>query len=146
MFGVPIAVIGSSITATIIGDWRVLPALIGMNLGVLWVASGVSSVFSALMPYPATRPGESPFAQPQWSGSGSGTAQTVSMVIAAVLSLVPVLLSGYAIAVPELGWNILALVVGLGFGLLVLVVGVLLGGAVFNRRGPELIAATQMFD
>lgn len=146
MFGVPIAVIGSSITATIIGDWRVLPALIGMNLGVLWVASGVSSVFSALMPYPATRPGESPFAQPQWSGSGSGTAQTVSMVIAAVLSLVPVLLSGYAIAVPELGWNILALVVGLGFGLLVLVAGVLLGGAVFNRRGPELIAATQMFD
>ncbi|MGR4010555.1 hypothetical protein [Leucobacter sp. 1207-22] len=146
MFGVPIAVIGSSLTSTIIGDWRVLPALIGMNLGVLWVSSGVSSVFSALMPYPATRPGESPFAQPQWSGSGSGTAQTLSMVAAAVLSLVPVVVSGYAIAVPELGWNILALVVGVAFGLLILAVGVLLGGVVFNRRGPELIAATQMFD
>src|SRR5690606_35376801 len=37
LFGVPIAVIGSSLTVTFMGDWRVLPAVLGMNLGVLCI-------------------------------------------------------------------------------------------------------------
>ena len=33
--------IGSSLTVTVMGDWRVLPAVVGLNLSVLLVACGV---------------------------------------------------------------------------------------------------------
>ncbi|MCS3427969.1 hypothetical protein [Leucobacter aridicollis] len=146
MFGVPVAVIGSSLTVTFMGDWRVLPAVIGMNVGVLLIATGVASVFSALMPYPATRPGDSPFVQPQWSGSGSGTSQTVSMVVALVLSVAPVWISAAAIADPSFMGNIFALLFGVGFGLIVLLAGVAIGGRIFDKQGPEILAVTQIFD
>ncbi|PRI10898.1 hypothetical protein [Leucobacter massiliensis] len=146
MLGVPLALIGSSITVTVLGDWRVLPAVIGMNLAVLLVACAVSSVFSVAMPYPATRPGESPFVQPQWSGSGSGLAQTLSMLIALALSVPPVWFSVLAIIDVAFVENIWALVFGVGYGAVVLALGVLLGGWLFDRSGPELIAVTQVFD
>ncbi|QBE47750.1 hypothetical protein [Leucobacter triazinivorans] len=146
MLGVPIALIGSSLTVTVLGDWRVLPAVVGMNLSVLFVASAVSSVFSVLMPYPATRPGDSPFVQPQWSGSGSGLAQTLSILIALVLAVPPVWFS--VIAFIDVGFvqNMWALAFGVGYGALALLLGVLIGGWIFDRSGPELIAVTQVFD
>lgn len=146
MLGVPIALIGSSLTVTVLGDWRVLPAVVGMNLSVLFVASAVSSVFSVLMPYPATRPGDSPFVQPQWSGSGSGLAQTLSILIALVLAVPPVWFS--VIAFIDVGFvqNMWALAFGVGYGALALLLGVFIGGWIFDRSGPELIAVTQVFD
>ncbi|WP_336659714.1 hypothetical protein [Leucobacter sp. USHLN153] len=146
MMGVPLAVIGSSITVTIVGDWRVLPAVIGMNIGVLLVACAVACVFSVLTPYPATRPGDSPFVQPQWSGSGSGLAQTLSMILALVLALPPVWFAVQAIIDVEFGPNIAALAIGIGYGIVVLILGVLIGGWLFDRSGPELIAVAQVFD
>ena len=146
LFGVPVAIIGSSLTVTFVGDWRVLPAVIGMNVSVLFVATGCASVFSALMPYPATRPGDSPFVQPQWSGSGSGTSQTLSMLAALVLSVPPVWASALAISDVSFLGNMWALGFGIGFGLLVLIAGVGLGGRIFDRQGPEILAVTQIFD
>ncbi|RGE21560.1 hypothetical protein [Leucobacter sp. wl10] len=146
LIGVPLALIGSSITVTVLGDWRVLPAVIGMNVAVLLVASAVSSVFSALMPYPATRPGDSPFVQPQWSGSGSGLAQTLSMLISLVLAVPPVWFSVTALIDVEFVQNVWALLFGVGYGAVALLLGVLIGGWIFDRSGPELIAVTQVFD
>ena len=146
LIGLPLAVIGSSITVTISGDWRLLPAVLGMNIAVLLVASGVSSVFSSFMPYPATRPGDSPFAQPAVQGSGAGLAQTLSMLVALVLALPPVLFAAYAIAYPTFELNVMALVLGVLWGLILLGLGVLIGGKAFDRGAPELIAVTQTFD
>lgn len=144
--GVPIAIIGSSITVTFMGDWRILPAIAGMNLGVLFVATGVASAFSAIMPYPATRPGDSPFVQPQWSGSGSGTSQTLSMIAALLLSVPPVWASALAVSGVSFMGNVWAFVFGLGFGIVVLLAGVAIGGRVFDKQGPEILAVTQIFD
>lgn len=146
MIGLPLALIGSSITVTILGEWRVLPAVIGMNISVLLVACAVSSVFSVLMPYPATRPGDSPFSQPQWSGSGSGLAQTLSMILALLLAVAPVWYAIIAIVNVEFGSNMWALGFGVGYGVVVLLLGVVIGGRLFDRSGPELIAVTQIFD
>ena len=146
MLGVPVALIGSSLTVTVLGDWRVLPAVVGMNLAVLLVSSAVSSVFSVLMPYPTTRPGDSPFVQPQWSGSGSGLAQTLSMLIALVLVVPPVWFSVLALIDVGFVQNLWALAFGVGYGALALLLGVLIGGWIFDRSGPELIAVTQVFD
>ncbi len=146
LLGVPLALIGSSITVTVIGDWRVLPAVVGLNLGVLFVSAGVSSVFSVMMPYPTTRPGDSPFVQPQWSGSGSGLAQTLSMAVAILLSVPPAWFAITAIADVALGENLWAALFGAGYGLLVLLLGVFIGGRIFDRSGPELIGVTQVYD
>lgn len=146
LLGVPVAIIGSSLTVTFMGEWRVLPALIGMNLGVLCVATGVASVFSALMPYPATRPGDSPFVQPQWSGSGSGTSQTLSMLVALVLSVPPVVIAAMAIGQVSFVGNMVALVFGVLYGVVIVLAGVLIGGRIFDKQGPEILAVTQIFD
>ena len=146
LLGVPLPLIGSSITVTVIGDWRVLPAVVGMNLGVLFVSAGVSCIFSVMMPYPTTRPGDSPFVQPQWSGSGSGLAQTLSMIAAILLSVPAVWFSVTAIADVALGENLWAVFFGSGYGLLILVAGILIGGRIFDRSGPELIGVTQVYD
>ncbi len=146
LFGLPVLLVGSSVTVTIMGDWRVLPAVIGLNLAVLLVSSGVSSVFSALMPYPTTRPGDSPFAQPAVSGSGSGLAQSLSMVTTVVLALPAVWVAAVAFGDVSFGTNVWALVVGAGYGIVVLALGVLIGGRIFDRAAPELLAATQTFD
>ena len=146
LIGIPLALIGSSVTVTILGDWRVLPAVIGMNVAVLLVTTGVTSVFSVAMPYPTTRPGDSPFVQPQWSGSGSGLAQTLSMIVAIALSVPPVWFSVTGILDITLGENLWALAFGVLYGLAILGLGILIGGKIFDRSGPELIAVTQVFD
>ncbi len=146
LIGLPIVVIGSSLSVTFGGDWRVLPAVIGLNLGVLLTAAGVSSVFSALMPYPATRPGDTPFAQPAVQGGGAGLAQTLSMLVA-LLCIAPIAwCAGIAIADPTFTMNMVVLVFGSAWGGIMLALGITLGGAVFDRRSPELLAATQTFD
>ena len=146
MIGVPLAVIGSSVTVTFAGEWRIFPAVIGLNLAVLFVAAGVTSIFSVAMPYPTTRPGDSPFVQPQWSGSGSGLAQTISMIVSLVLAVPPVWFAIAAVIDVSFLQNMWALAFGTGYGLLVLLLGILIGGKLFERNGPELIAVTQVFD
>lgn len=146
MIGLPLAVIGSSVSVTIVGDWRILPAVVGMNIGVLLVACAVSCVFSVLTPYPATRPGDSPFVQPQGAGTGSGLAQTIAMILALALAVPPLWFAVTAILDVEFTANMWALGFGVGYGLVVLVLGVLIGGWLFDRSGPELIAVTQIFD
>lgn len=144
--GLPLVVIGSSLSVIFVGDWHVLPAVLGMNFAVLLVSAAVSSVFSALMPYPATRPGDTPFAQPSVQGSGAGLAQTLTMLLSLLFAMPAVTASVIAIAHPTFLLNMLALAVGVVWGVLVLLLGLWLGGRVFDRRGPELVAITQTFD
>ncbi|MFC7765595.1 hypothetical protein [Leucobacter soli] len=146
LLGLPIVLIGSSVSVTIAGDWRVLPAVLGLNIAVLLVACAASSVFSAAMPYPTTRPGDSPFAQPSVTGSGAGLAQTLSMFTALLLAIPPVWVSAAAIVELSFSANVFALLFGAGYGIVLLALGVLVGGFVYDRRAPELVALTQTFD
>ena len=146
LIGLPLVLIGSSVSVTVAGDWRVLPAVLGMNLAVLLVSCAASSVFSVLMPYPTTRPGDSPFAQPSVSGSGAGLAQTLSMLAALIFSIPAVWASVAAIAEASFGLNVFALLFGAGYGILLLMGGVMIGGFLFNRSSSELLGLTQTFD
>lgn len=146
LIGLPLVLIGSSVSVIIAGDWRVLPAVLGLNLAVLLVACAVASVFSVLMPYPTTRPGDSPFAQPNVSGSGAGLSQTLSMVFAVLFAIPPLWASVAAMVEPTFVANVFALVFGSVYGVVVLLGGIVLGGARFDRRSAELLAVTQTFD
>lgn len=144
--GVPIALVGASASSALLSDWRMLPALIGLNVAVLCVSVGVSSVSSALLPYPVTRPGESPFSQPASAGNGGGFAQSVSMVVSLLLIVPAAWASWAAVANETFFSNFVALVIGLGIGFVVLFVGIRIGAKSFDASSPELLSISQTFD
>ena len=89
------------------------------------------------------RPGDHPFQQPQAAGTTAAVAQT-TMIVGILASLVPAVWLAVLTAVdgPE-PWATATLVVGVAVGVVVLVVGVAVGGRLFDRRGPDLLAAAQ---
>ena len=145
VFGVPVLVLGTSITVLVMGNWQAFPAVFAAGSVAMCVSSGMSSVMSALRPYPTTRPRESPFVQPAWHGSGAGVAQTVSLIGSAVLVAPPawVLLTQPDIG---LGGSVTLSAISLVYGVVILVLGIVTGSAIYRRRSSELLAFTQMFD
>jgi ABC-2 type transport system permease protein len=141
--GAPVVLIGTPLTAWGHGDWTVAPAVLGVSAAILLGGIGVSSLISARFPYPATRPGDAAFQQPQVPGaSGSGIQFWSIMLILLVAS--PAIVAGifHLLEVPEFGnlpWTWLALAAGFFTGVLMLVVGIRAGGASFDRRAPELL-------
>jgi ABC-2 type transport system permease protein len=138
--GLPLVVGGSVISAAVYGDWVVLPSLLGVSGAILLVGLGLSSIISARFAYPAVRPGDSPFSQPQAGGNSAGLIQGMSFF--GIL-----LLASPAIAAAVLGffygsiWHLAALGLGLGIGAAVLLAGVRIGAAVYDARSSELLAA-----
>lgn len=139
VIGIPVVVIGSLVTTAVFGEWDLLPAVAGLSGAILLIGLGLSSVTSALFPYPATKPGDSAFAQPQTSGASAALVQSLSFFAIIVLAspILFFLVMGLAVSPNWLSIAPLAAVV-LGFGSLI--GGIFLGAMVFNRRGPELMA------
>lgn len=140
MIGAPLIAVGTILTAWAYGSGDVTPAVIGVSTCVLLVGVGLSSVTSALFPYPAPGPGDSPFQQPQSTGALAAAVQSLSFVVIVVLAAPPtVLLALGVLGDPQL--LPVALYAGVGLGAAVAVAGVWAGGAVFERRGPEILAS-----
>jgi ABC-2 type transport system permease protein len=149
---VPVVILGVPLVAAMAvaavgaaGRWADLPAVLGLSLGVLGAALGVSSVASARFVYPVPKPGESAFKSPQGATVATMLAQTVSFVVIVVL-LVPLLavaLTALLAPNPALGW--VALAVGLLTAVVVLAVGVRWGARVYERRLPDLLAQVTAF-
>jgi ABC-2 type transport system permease protein len=140
--GVPLILIGSTVTAALTGSWWILPGLLGLSSCILGVGLGISSLISAAFPYAAVHPGDSPFAQPQAAGTAGSVVQGLSFfltVASAIPALVFVLVS---YATGQTGWMWLALVIGLAIGVSALLGGVQWGARVMSRRAPELLAFT----
>lgn len=138
--GAIVIVLGSVISVAIFGDWSVLPSLIGVSSSILLVGLGLSSVMSARFPYAAVRPGDSPFSQPQAGGSAAGMIQGLSFFGIVLLSL-PAIASAVLGLFFGFPWPLLSLASGLTVGVISLLTGVSIGARVFERRGPELLAA-----
>src|SRR5690606_10022090 len=111
---------------------------LGVGYAILGASIGVSSVASAALPYPTALPGDSPFQQP--SGGGGAVRQAVSFFATLLLSA-PVLALAVASQTLGGGYVWFTLWIGIGVALLSFVLGLHLGGKIFDRRGPELLAA-----
>lgn len=115
------------------------PALVGLALGVLGGGIGVASVSSALLVLPVPSPGDNPFR----SRPGTNLSNTLQMFavwgILAVLSLPEIVLLAVAGATGEPVWGWVTLAVGVVLGAVFLVLGVDRGGALLDRRAPELL-------
>jgi len=132
-------VIGSPICVALFGDWTVLPSLLGVSFCVLFIGLGLSSVTSALFPYPAVRPGDGPFMQPQSSGTVAALAQSLSF-FAIILITLPVIVFAWLGFLFGVGWHFGAFFLGLAIGLAGFFGGLNWGGRIFARRAPELLA------
>jgi ABC-2 type transport system permease protein len=136
--GIPLLVLGSIVSALIFGNSEMLPALIGVSVCLFLSGLGISSITSAQNPYPAVRPGDSPFAQPQGNVASGTSTQSFSL-----LGIVVVTLPALAAAVMALNvggvWTVGALGLGLVIGTGVLLVGVARGAKIYNRRTSELL-------
>ncbi|QEE61841.1 hypothetical protein FVA74_09870 [Salinibacterium sp. dk2585] len=137
--GLGVIAVLAPISVLLYGDWTVFPSMIGVCLALLLGGVGISSVTSVRMPYAAVRPGSSPFAQPQSSGSAAGQAVSFFLIVLCALPA----LGLAALQLAEGGsWGMLSLAAGAGVGLLVLVLGFAIGARTFSRQAPELLAFT----
>jgi ABC-2 type transport system permease protein len=138
LVGIPLLAVAIPVVISLHGRWIMLPAMVGVCASLFLAGLGLSSVSSAVAPYAVSRPGESPFQQPQRTSSGGAIAQALVMLGALVVTA-PVLwwswrgLNGDAEATTTALWG------GLAIGLGVLVVGVAVGSMVFERRGGRLM-------
>jgi ABC-2 type transport system permease protein len=137
--GIPLIAVGSVAAAYFVDDFDALPALLGVSTVLLLAGLGVGNALSAVFPYAAVRPGDGPFSQPQVGGGTGVVVQIAFVIITAALSAPSVL---YAIAGlmgdSDAFW--LSLWWGAGAGVVAFVAGTLVGGAVFDRRGPDILA------
>lgn len=142
LLGVPLVLI----TAPLFALWSGVPSgfelLAGISLGLLLTALGVSSVVSALAPYPAARPGAGPFDQPPLTGSRAGWIQAGALIATLGFMAPALTLAWWGLTADE-RWLPIAGLAGGATGLVILGLGVIVGGQVFKRRGPELLILAQ---
>lgn len=144
VWAVPLIIVGSVVTAWLYGDWSVVASLIGVSWALVGAGLGLSSVLSVAFPYAAVRPGESPFQQPQNTGVTGALVQTLSFFVSLLLAAPVITLAVVGIVSPGI-WEFASLVAGLVIGTGTLVAGVRSGAAVYQRRGPEVLAFAQSF-
>ncbi|WP_194411275.1 hypothetical protein [Microbacterium cremeum] len=138
LIGVPLLAVAAPVAITVHGRWAMLPALAGVCAALFLAGLGLSSISSVVAPYAVSRPGESPFQQPQRTTSRGAASQGLVMLGVLVASS-PVVwwawqaLQGDADAASTALWG------GLAIGGGVLVGGVVVGAVLFERRGGRLM-------
>ena len=138
LIGIPTLAIAIPIAVSMHGRWAVLPAMTGVCAALFFTGLGLSSISSVAWPYAASRPGESPFQQPQRTGPGGAISQAVVMLGAVVLCA-PALWWGWLALTDDIEAATMALWGGVAIGLTVLLFGIGIGSAVFRRRGGRLM-------
>lgn len=138
VIAVPVLAVGVTVSVALHGRWAIAPAIVGVCASLFLAGLGLSSISSAAAPYPVTSPGESPFQQPQRTGSTGAVPQAL------------VMLGTLAVSAPSLWWTWIALTqridaaelalwTGLATGFGVLLLGLWIGSAVFDRRTGRIM-------
>ncbi|WP_214468257.1 hypothetical protein [Microbacterium flavescens] len=138
LVGIPLLAVAIPVVIAIHDRWALLPAMVGVCAALFFAGLGLSSVSSVVAPYAVSRPGESPFQQPQRTGSSGAVSQSLVMLGAVVASL-PALWCGWIALTDDIDAATPALWAGLAAGLGVLIIGVTAGSMVFSRRGGRLM-------
>ncbi|WP_193596461.1 hypothetical protein [Microbacterium sp. YJN-G] len=138
LVSIPVLAVAVSVTLAYIGRWDLLLPLIGVAAALLLTGLGMSSIASVVAPYAVSRPGDSPFQQPQRS-SAHGSFGAAGTFLGALLFSAPTLwLFGLTMVegdqhAPAAFWT------GAITGTLVLFGGAAIGAAIFERSGERLM-------
>ncbi|GAB3525822.1 transporter [Arthrobacter monumenti] len=140
-FALPVSLLFVVLPLWLNDSWNLLPAMLGLTLGVLLTGLGLASVVSARYTYNVPAPGDSPFKTPPGSGVRTILVQFVGWLTLAVLIAPELVLALISIATGAMLFGWLALGAGLVLGAVFLVLGIRIGGRWFDRRTPELLLA-----
>ncbi len=138
LISIPVLAITLPLAIVAHGRWAVFPAMVGVCAALFLAGLGLSSISSVLAPYAVSRPGDSPFQQPQRTGSGGVMAQGLVMAGAIVTAAPAGWLTWQAIEGKTID-SMFALWIGVGAGAFVLIVGIAIGALLFERRGTRLM-------
>ncbi|BDI22548.1 hypothetical protein L3i23_13240 [Herbiconiux sp. L3-i23] len=141
IISVPLVLVATIVPLIALDRAADIPALLGIALGVLLTGFGVSSVASArfLMPVPAA--GDSPFKSPSGSSFAGQLQMFVTWAIVFALAIPELVLGAIGLITGQVLFGVLTLAVGVVLGVVLMIVGIRQGGALLDRRGPELLTA-----
>jgi ABC-2 type transport system permease protein len=137
VMGVAVLAVAVPIAIAVNGRWALLPAMVGVCTALFLAGLGLSSITSALAPYAVSRPGDSPFQQPQRASSGVGSQGLV--LLGSIVAAAPSAWWGWLALTRDASYAMASMWAGIGAGVLVLVAGIAIGSAVFERRGSRLM-------
>ncbi|PRY70615.1 ABC-2 type transport system permease protein [Glaciihabitans tibetensis] len=143
IFAVPLTVALTVGTVWFSNTWSALAGLLGISFGLLLSGFAVSSVISGRFALAVPLPGESPFKS---RPGGNMTLMLTSFATWGILTLLVLpetILAVIGFITGDAIWGWASLLVGLALGAGLLVVGVRWGGAILDRRGPDLLAQLQ---
>ena len=113
--GVLVIGLGSAVTVFVLDDWRLLPSIVGVSTALLLGGLGVGSITSARFPYPAVKPGDSPFQQPQSTGAVTALVQSITM-FGSLLVAAPAIWFAALGLFDDPAWHAAAFAAGVGLG------------------------------
>ncbi|KHL04926.1 hypothetical protein [Sinomonas humi] len=140
-FAVPAAIVIALVPFAVSGRWGLLPAYMGLALGVLLSGSGLASVVSSRFTVTVPLPGESPFKRPPGNATQTFLVQIGGLLTLGLLVLPEIVLVALSVGTGETGYGWAALLVGVVLGSALFVLGITLGGIWLDRRGPEVYAS-----
>lgn len=138
LVAVPVLAVAVPLTLLLTGEWRLLLPLTGVAASLLLAALGISSVVSVVAPYAVSRPGDSPFQQPQRAGARAGYGPAAAFLGALVLSAPAIWLFALTVAEGD-AYGPACFWAGLATGVGALLLGVVIGGRIFERSGERLM-------
>ena len=138
LVAVPVLAIAIPLTLAIVESWYLLMPMIGLAASLFLGGLGVSSILSVTSPYAVSRPGDSPFQQPQRSASRAGYAPALAFIGALLLSAPTIWLFVMTVIEDE-AYNPATFWVGIASGVVILAAGAMIGGRVYDRGGERLM-------
>lgn len=138
LVAVPVLAVAVPLSLLLAGRWSLLLPLVGLGASLLFSALGISSVVSVVAPYAVSRPGDSPFQQPQRPTS-RGVYGPAAAFLGAIILSVPTMWLFAATIVADPGFAPAAFWVGVLTGVVVFIGGAVLGGRIFERSGERLM-------
>lgn len=138
LVAVPVLAISIPLTLALIESWYLLLPMIGITTSLFLSGLGLSSISSVVSPYAVSRPGDSPFQQPQRSASRGSFGPAAAFLGAAVVSI-PTLYLFIMTVIADGVYNAATFWVGLGTGVVVLTVAAFIGGRIYDRGGERLM-------
>ncbi|MGL3151152.1 hypothetical protein ACSS7Z_12415 [Microbacterium sp. A82] len=138
LVALPVLAIAIPLTLATVESWYLLLPMIGLAASLFLSGLGLSSISSVVSPYAVSRPGDSPFEQPQRSASRGGFGPAAAFMGAIVVSA-PTLWLFIMTVIADGVYNPLTFWVGIGTGIVILGVGAVIGGRIYDRSGERLM-------
>lgn len=134
----PVLAIAIPLTLALIESWYLLLPMIGLAASLFLSGLGLSSISSVVSPYAVSRPGDSPFQQPQRSAS-RGSFGPAAAILGAVVVTIPTLYLFIMTVIEDGVYNLTTFCVGIGTGVVVLALAAFIGGRIYDRGGERLM-------